>query len=155
MNLPTSVPLRAFGTAAILVLGLSGCAQQKGSRTPEDVIDSTTAQDERPEDTTHAGFVDRQAEINPTPAQVTQRRLTILHSEIAKTRVLKGRLPFTLEEILSRPEPDPNVRPQPRWLLDGWERPIRYNGDDPYELRSAGPDGVYDTADDMTSAQPT
>jgi hypothetical protein len=101
------------------------------------------------------GFVDRRAEISPTPAEITARRFAILHEEIRTVRTAAGALPERLEEILQRHEPDPNLRPQRRWLLDGWETPFRYaRTQGSYELISAGPDRQFGTADDLVSDQP-
>lgn len=101
------------------------------------------------------GFVDRRAEISPTPAEITARRFAILREEIQTVRTVAGVLPERLEEILQRHEPDPNLRPQRRWLLDGWETPFRYvRTQGSYELISAGPDRQFGTADDLVSVQP-
>jgi hypothetical protein len=107
------------------------------------------------QDTARTGFVDTRAEISPTPAEITGRTFAILHGEIRKVHAATGALPTSLEEILQRDEPDPNLRPQRRWLHDGWATPFRYaRTRDSYQLTSAGPDRQFGTADDQVSARP-
>ena len=95
-------------------------------------------------------FVDTRAEINPRPVEVTRRHMSIVARALEKARQGTGRYPADVREILSLPIEDPNVRPQEWWLIDGWDRPLRYvsrsNG---YELRSAGADGIFESADDL------
>jgi hypothetical protein len=60
-----------------------------------------------------------------------------------------GRLPSTFEPIV---EAHPHVWVWQRYAngADVWGRPVRYSPDGTrFELRSAGPDGVFDTADDI------
>lgn len=150
----SALQLVALGTTLMLVM-LEACTQQKHGPPARAANDSSrTSQHVAQDSGEPGGFIDRRQEINPTPEEITERRFAILHSEIAKVRALRGRAPNALEEILSRPEPDPNLRPQLRWLLDGWNRPIRYTARQPYELRSAGADGVFGTADDLISGEP-
>jgi hypothetical protein len=150
----SALKFATLGTA-LMLLALQACAQQKHNPPTRTANDSSRTAEHSARDSVEAGgFIDRRPEINPTPEEITKRRFAILHSEISKIRALQGRAPVALEEILSRPEPDPNLRPQSRWLLDGWNQPILYSARQPYELRSAGADGVYGTADDLASSEP-
>ena len=104
------------------------------------------------------GFVDSLSSIRHGEAGITQRRIEILQEEIRRYRELKGELPSNLSEILTLPQSDPNLRPQPRWLEDGWGRAIRYrleSGGTAYELRSGGPDGRVGTTDDIVIRYPS
>ena len=98
-------------------------------------------------------FVDGRGEINPTPLEVTQRHMRIVAGALEEVRQATGKYPAEAREILSLPITDPYVRPQDWWLIDGWNRPLRYapraNG---YELRSAGEDGVFQSSDDVIQA---
>lgn len=140
----------AIGTVGLFAL--EACAQQNHGSPAQ--VDTTSAAVTHPsaESGESGAFVDRRPEINPTPQEITQRHFRILRSEISKVRALRGQAPSTLAEILTRPEPDPNLRPRESWLLDGWNRPIRYIR--PNEFRSAGADGVFETADDLVSRAP-
>lgn len=145
---------RARGLAILLTA--AACARQ--TPVPADQQSgqhSARAAENATQDSAKIGFVDRRAEISPTPEEVTVRLFTILHGEIRKVRTLTGALPASLEAILRREEPDPNLRPRRQWLQDGWETPFRYvRTGDSYELISAGPDRQFGTADDRVSSQP-
>jgi hypothetical protein len=60
-----------------------------------------------------------------------------------------GELPPTLDPILAR-HPQVSVWEMYPNGTDVWGRPVRYSPRRPrFELRSAGPDGVFDTRDDI------
>lgn len=100
------------------------------------------------------GFVDSLSDIRPSETKVTQRRIGILREEVRRFRDSRGQLPLHLFEILALPESDPTLKPQERWLKDGWGRAFQYTvakGGVTYELRSAGPDGRVGTGDDLVA----
>jgi type II secretion system (T2SS) protein G len=64
--------------------------------------------------------------------------------QIALYKLRHGRLPRTLAELPTGPD-------TPFMRTDAWSNAFAYkpNDDGTFELRSAGPDGTYDTADDI------
>jgi hypothetical protein len=92
-------------------------------------------------------IADTEREIWPDAADRTQVRMAELRRFIADYREGHGRLPAGLADFLPRV-------PRSRWLMqydqDGWDRPLRYElrGED-YEIRSAGPDAVFGSDDDI------
>ncbi|HEX2080515.1 MAG TPA: hypothetical protein VHG08_22620 [Longimicrobium sp.] len=85
------------------------------------------------------------------PYQATSDEMNTILTQIAWFSDTIGGLPETLQELC------PGVERGCPWMLPGWrftdvwERPFRYTrlGGDEFELRSAGPDGAFDTADDV------
>jgi hypothetical protein len=133
------------------ILTIGGCVGQTQSRSERGRRDASTGDSVmsggRREDSM---FVDRRAEINPTPLEVTQRHMSIVARALEKAYQGNGKYPTEVREILSLPISDPNISPQEWWLIDGWNRPFRYVPRvDGYELRSAGADGIFESADDL------
>jgi hypothetical protein len=75
----------------------------------------------------------------------TLAKLRQLANNVELFRVERGQLPSSLHEVAEA------LDLQPQDLLDGWERWITYETVAPesYRLRSAGPDGVRGSADDI------
>ena len=65
-----------------------------------------------------------------------------MHTEINDYHSTLGKLPESVDAITTL---------KPDLKLDAWNNNIRYDitGTNTYELRSAGPDGAWDTADDI------
>jgi hypothetical protein len=83
-------------------------------------------------------------EMVSNPADITAVRLSFGRAFIREFEVKAGRVPNTIHEFLTPADPAFPVTP------DGWGTPVRYRplGTD-YELRSAGPDRVFCTLDDI------
>jgi hypothetical protein len=97
-------------------------------------------------------FIDHFDDINPTARQVTERRLTVLADWVGEFRRAHQRLPARLEEIVAPDPADTNFLPHDRWWTDGWQRRFRYTlSGSAFELRSAGEDGLFGTADDLVA----
>lgn len=75
---------------------------------------------------------------------LTQANLRALQNAIASYAVTEGRVPAGLQEV--RAAGMLAAAPQ-----DAWGRDFRYErrSDSSFRLTSAGPDGVFDTADDI------
>lgn len=130
-----------------LLVMLSSCARvdsgDRASAAPTPRV--STTQDS-------AGFNDRFEDMRASPARVTQRRLELLRDEIGRYAQQANRLPGTLRDLLALPYESEQLRPQERWLRDGWDRLVEYSAHADgkrYELRSAGVDGVSGTGDDV------
>ena len=98
-----------------------------------------------------ASFTDRFGDIDPSPTQVTQQRIELMRDEVTRYATVNRKLPPELRDVLDLPFTDEHLRPQERWLLDGWNRPIEYTVETDgrrYELRSHGADGISGTSDD-------
>jgi len=94
--------------------------------------------------------------LDPTPSQETAVKLRIVHVLISTYCKERNTLPSRLSSVLSVRAVDPLLKPDPEYLVDGWGRPIRYRlVRSNYEIRSAGPDGRFRTADDIVSLGPT
>jgi hypothetical protein len=146
--------VRAFVLIVTVLGGGQACSPVQneglGNASRSDSTRSTSDHNRARSDT--ATLVDRRTEINPTPEEVTTARFRILGGEIRSFSNRTGRLPLRLGDILSNPVEDNNLRPQRWWLLDGWERPIRYEvNSNTYVLLSSGPDGQFGTTDDLRS----
>lgn len=143
---------RTFVLFATVLVSGQACSPVQ-NRDPKDanVSESTrSSSDPNQRGTDTADFVDTRTEINPTPEEVTIARLRVLTGEIEAISNRTGRLPLSLDEILSKNVVDRNLRPQRWWLLDGWDRPIRYTvNSNRYALLSSGADGLFDTPDDL------
>jgi len=102
-------------------------------------------------------------------ARVLVTRTTVLGGlamALALFRVHCGRYPTTQEGLRALLEPPQDQEIQSRWrgpyvaneaaLTDPWARPLRYicpgqHNPTGFDLSSAGPDGVFDTADDINN----
>ncbi len=75
---------------------------------------------------------------------LTQANLRALQNAVASYAVTEGRVPTALQEV--RASGMMSAAPQ-----DAWGRDIRYErrSESSFRLTSAGPDGVFDTADDI------
>lgn len=159
-GLSVSLPAELAATRLIpavlaLFIPLSGCSgrtnshPERGQRdtfATDSVVASGSSRDSM--------FADGRREINPTPLEVTQRHMRIVARAIEKSYQINGKYPANVREILSLAIPDPNIRPQEWWLIDGWNRPLRYVQQPAgYELRSAGEDGIFHSDDDLVDAK--
>jgi hypothetical protein len=83
-------------------------------------------------------------QYNKTKIKLTQVNLESLAREVLTYATGDQGLPEDLKQIQ-------RSRPLGTALLDAWGRAIKYEklSDSSFRLRSAGPDGVFDTADDI------
>ena len=152
---PASTAARRLMPAVLaLSIPLGGCTGQTDSPSERGRPDTSAgASAVASESSRGSTFTDGRAEINPTPLEVTQRRMRIVARALEEVRQSTGRYPADVRAILDLPIADPNLRPKERWLIDGWNRPLRYvlqsSG---YELRSAGEDGRFQSGDDVVQA---
>ena len=93
-------------------------------------------------------LADFRAFLRETPVHA----LSLMNYRLATYACRRGRLPATLAAL--RPDRGgPLAALDSVAFLDAWGRPPRYTPHAPgYELRSAGPDGKFGTADDLVSA---
>ena len=87
------------------------------------------------------------------PLNLTRARLTRIRGFLLDAASTGAELPSSLEQALPS-----GLAPRSRseMVRDGWDRPLRYRrfqGD--FEVRSAGPDGRFDTGDDMVATRST
>lgn len=137
--------------AAITLLASCAARESPGSL-PEGSSNDQDSQCLRRE---RLGFVDRAADINPTPTDMTAGAIRVLHSAIARTRTETGRFPGDLDELLARADQQHPFPPRREWLIDGWGNRLYYTAaDSTYTLASAGADGTLGTEDDIRSAGP-
>jgi len=95
---------------------------------------------------------DGRIEIEPTRAEITERRLRILTTWARAYESHRGELPTGKEEISSPPDVQSIIESLERLWLDGWGNPIRFEPSAVgFTLRSLGPDGLEGTRDDMIS----
>jgi hypothetical protein len=85
------------------------------------------------------------------PVDLTHVRLVRLHWFIRDGESRGGELPPSLDHVLPQAM---DAQTRMRMLRDGWGRPFRYrrSGDD-FEIRSAGPDGRFGSADDVVATR--
>ena len=100
--------------------------------------------------------VDDELDLSPTARFWTASRLSIISHSLDEYRRVHGRLPVQLDDLCI---PDGRLcsyqRPE-KWVRDPWCTPIRYRVTaDSIELRSAGPDTVFNTADDLLLDNPS
>jgi hypothetical protein len=87
----------------------------------------------------------------PDPGQLTMERLRSLRQVIDENRDARSAYVDSLMSV----EPKEHAPEGESFRYDGWNHPIRYHRTDrAYELRSAGPDGVFETPDDIVLAGP-
>lgn len=85
--------------------------------------------------------------------KATEEAMRTLHTAVARYETLAGERPSDLDVLLRErragwPGPALTAETLP---VDGWGNPLRYYGKgDTVRFRSAGPDQVYHTADDLT-----
>jgi hypothetical protein len=102
------------------------------------------------EDDANGGFVDTDLDINPTPEFTTDRRMRLVAGGITDFVELRGRRPTALSEIVGLPVEREVLIPKAYWLEDGWGREFRFSDSDTtFEIRSAGPDGMFGTEEDV------
>jgi len=96
---------------------------------------------------------DRRIRLLGAQSDLLNLRLCVL-----KYRDSKGSLPATLADLLSVRGAAPPTsivefdRPREERIVDGWRRPLRFAKDpdgEGFSIRCAGPDGDWDTADDL------
>jgi len=90
------------------------------------------------------GFVAKTGVFADLKIKLASQVMTNDAGRIALYKLDNGRLPKTLDEV-------PTSRDAPFVKTDPWLKPLRYtpHDDGTFELRSAGPDGAFDTADDI------
>jgi type II secretion system protein G len=127
----------------------------------------------------YVGAVDNTAPTTPPPAapnvslmspekvkaRATQTQIGIIATALEMFKVDTGRYPTTAEGLAALIEKPANLStelwhgpyimggPEKKLPLDAWDRPYRYDypakSGAGYAIRSAGPDGQYDTPDDV------
>ena len=88
-----------------------------------------------------------------TELLLTRERLDLIEDWIRATIVRTGAAPASLEDIRPPDADAARYAPLGRFLRDGWGREIEYDyapDTRSWMLRSAGPDGVVGTGDDVT-----
>ena len=86
--------------------------------------------------------------------QATETSMRTLHAAVARYVTVVGERPAVLEDLLreTRGNLPGSYLPDGTIPVDGWGNPLRYYGKgDTVRFRSAGPDKVYHTADDLTN----
>jgi hypothetical protein len=122
--------------AAVLLLGFAGCRGH--SPTPE------PGPAEKPR--VSLTMVDTEEDILPDPVDRTNNRLYMLRASALLTMRRTGSLPRTLDEMVEESRMPIGT--------DSWGTPFRYTpGTTDFELRSAGPDRVFGTRDDLVATQ--
>jgi hypothetical protein len=93
---------------------------------------------------------DTDRDIWPDPEERTGVRIEILRKFLAERFASERVFPATLAEVLPTGPNDPFAG----FGVDAWDRPFRYvPAADDYELRSAGPDGRFETPDDIATTR--
>jgi hypothetical protein len=97
-----------------------------------------------------AGITDTDSDIWPDPVERTEVRIEVLRRYLAGHFASEGAWPTSLAAVLPTGRDDPIAG----YGVDAWNRAFRYvpAGTD-YELRSAGPDGRFETADDIVTTR--
>jgi hypothetical protein len=96
----------------------------------------------------HEGVIaDTDEMVFTDPLVLTRVRLVWLRESIRDGASGTDELPPSLDHVLPQAM---DAQSKVRMLRDGWRRPFRYRrfGDD-FEIRSAGPDGRFGSADDI------
>ena len=96
---------------------------------------------------------DTDAMVFTDPVDLTRVRLVRLHWFIRDGASRTGELPPSLDHVLPQAI---DARSRMEMLRDGWGRPFRYSrSDNDFEIRSAGPDGRFGSADDIVATRST
>jgi len=94
--------------------------------------------------------------VEAVQGDIVPLQLSVLHAQVVNYAKVKGRAPATLEEAASEPlVSQRGERVEIKFqnndkTADMWGKPFRFamNADRTFEIRSAGPDGQFDNADD-------
>lgn len=91
---------------------------------------------------------ERRARRYDTAPDVTRIRMQRVNDAIELYRLAHREAPTRLERLLEPYEGEPFLEELP---VDGWDVPFAYTRESRsrWEIRSAGPDGAWDTGDDL------
>jgi hypothetical protein len=140
-----------FLRSAVILLMIGGtgaCAPHSGLHPGA----GTTGTRNPPPDTLpgFAGITDTDSDIWPDPMERTEVRIEVLRRYLADHFASEGAWPASLAAVLPTGRDDPIVG----YGVDAWKRAFRYvPADTDYELRSAGPDGRFETSDDIVTTR--
>lgn len=127
----------------IVTMLLLGC-RNRGGEAPR------PSGSQMPRDTTpglvRGLVIDSEEDLIPNPVERTLNRLYMLRSSVRFLQARHGVLPTTIDELVK--ESGMDLR------MDAWATPIRYTTvSTRFELRSAGPDRVFETSDDLVATR--
>ncbi len=102
-------------------------------------------------------FVQGKKFVKAVEGEIVPVQIGLLRAQVVNFARVKGRAPATLEEasaepLISRTGEKVEIRIENgNRSADRWQRPFRFtmNPDRTFEVRSAGPDGQFDSADDL------
>jgi hypothetical protein len=101
------------------------------------------------------GIHDTQAEVTPTPLQITEQSIRLFQRTLRRFQCERGRAPRDLQELLTLgPHPlwpsNDVLRPTRDWFVDGWGAELEYRLEGSvYTISSLGPDKMPGTPDDI------
>lgn len=94
-------------------------------------------------------LMDSEEEVFRDPSDQARIRLTFARQHLERRRSENRKMPESLEEVFVGMSKDRRAYLE----LDPWNRAIRLSLDSSgYQLRSAGPDGVFNSSDDVVVA---
>jgi len=79
----------------------------------------------------------------------TWSSIAVIRTEVELYKINDGVLPDNLEQLVKKDSDVSGINRN--WLYDAWGTPFRYTkiDEDTFEIRSAGPDKLMDTDDDI------
>lgn len=90
--------------------------------------------------------MDTAEDVFPHPADRTELRLEALQRQLEQLTTAGIEVPATIDQLLAKVP----ARMRETLSKDAWDRPVRLQRTGAhYELRSSGPDGAFDTSDDI------
>lgn len=137
-----------------VTFGLAGCVPARPEVPAVPPAGDTTPRQAPAADADSArriSIVDDDRTFYPDPRERTEARIEDLRYNIRQYVRRHRRLPARLDEVFGE-----DIRADVLWrfLHDAWDQEIRYQPSPPeYELRSAGPDKVYGTSDDIVATR--
>jgi hypothetical protein len=100
---------------------------------------------------------DGQAQINPTKEQISEQEVILVAESVRRFSIIRRRLPNSIAELRSVPTGPPGLPFRDRWLTDERNHRLRYKQfrdvAGAFEVRSAGKDGVFFSADDHVATE--
>lgn len=147
---------RRAAWAAGALLAVAGCAARpRPDPAPPPTVDAAAAGACRRDTAWHVASTRLRVHVpHPDECGATNRSLNLVADALARFHRDRASYPDSLRALLRMEVPPPYLPAREDWFVDGWGTELRYRRRGPgYELRAAGPDRAFDTADDVVESR--